>query len=84
MRTDIDYDNLSKEVAALGPLGSVIKTAEDFVDDDNEEAMYGVSSVVVLSGEKVMSSVVYDYFVFRIMGLELFWLRDQRRMPRRL
>lgn len=52
LRTDIDYDNLSKEVAVLGPLGSVIKTAEDFVDEDNEEVMYGVSSVILLTSEK--------------------------------
>ncbi|CAD5231929.1 unnamed protein product [Bursaphelenchus xylophilus] len=52
LRTDIDYDNLSKAVVNLTPFGSVIKSAEEFADEDNQDCLYGISSVLPLTAEK--------------------------------
>ncbi|CAD5222633.1 unnamed protein product [Bursaphelenchus okinawaensis] len=52
LRTEIDYDNLSRAVVALTPFGSVIRTSEECVDEDNDDCMYGVASVLVLNSDK--------------------------------
>jgi len=50
LRTDIDFEGLSKAIVEQSPLGCVFRTTEDCADEDDEDAVYGVSSVVPLTG----------------------------------
>ncbi|KAI6189880.1 hypothetical protein M3Y97_00056100 [Aphelenchoides bicaudatus] len=52
LRTDIDFDGLSQAIVDQAPVGCVILPTEDCVDEDNDDTVYGVSSVVPLSAEK--------------------------------
>jgi hypothetical protein len=44
---------LAKAVTDQTPIGCVFRATEEYADEDDEEAIYGVSSVVPLTGAQV-------------------------------
>ncbi|KAI6229744.1 hypothetical protein M3Y99_01132800 [Aphelenchoides fujianensis] len=52
LRTDVKYEELAKAVVEHTPLGCVFKATEECADEENEDAVYGVSSAIRLTDEE--------------------------------
>ncbi|KAI6237015.1 hypothetical protein M3Y95_00220400 [Aphelenchoides besseyi] len=52
LRTDIKFEEFAKAIVDQSPAGCVFKSTEEYADEENEDAVYGVSSTVPFTSEQ--------------------------------
>jgi hypothetical protein len=67
LRTDINFEGLATAITAQSPIGCVFKTTEECADDENEDAVYGISTVLPLSASEVIEITLF------IQSVSEFW-----------
>lgn len=64
LRSDIDFKGLARAIIEQAPMGCVYKPAEEFLDNDDEDEMvYGLLTIVGLSGKENFQKNIAEFIV---------------------
>jgi hypothetical protein len=65
LRTTVDCEAVAKALVEMSPLGCVYRPAEDAEDEDSENAVYGVLSMLEIGGEASFQIDIANLFLNR-------------------
>ncbi|VDM25983.1 unnamed protein product [Toxocara canis] len=60
LRADVDVEDMASALIGQSPFGCVFRPAEDFIDEDNENIVFGIVSVLELSNSKKFENDIWN------------------------
>ncbi|VDK60195.1 unnamed protein product [Gongylonema pulchrum] len=61
LRAGVDVEGMADVLVEQAPFGCVYRPAEEFLDDDNDEVVYGVLSMLELASHKVLCCYIRKF-----------------------